>query len=180
MIRLWIPFLPLTCSCRSLFYIIEVRKADVDILLYQSITRVPTMNACVYRETLFTSGSALSAAVTQVCEVSKDAATEDEAAAATSVFEERSLKIRERFISLAQRYWATLPSSSTGGTITDSMNGNEAAENLIDIIWTVDQAFENGQSVTSIPSGGATGQASSDIKPVNKLGLLVKELNVSL
>lgn len=59
------------------------------------------------------------------------------------------------------------------------MNGNEAAENLIDIIWTVDQAFENGQSVTSIPSG-PTGQASSDIKPVNKLGLLVKELNVSL
>ena len=130
------------------------------------------------RADLFTSGSALSNAVTQVCEVSKD----DEPAS-IAAFEERSSKARERFIALAKRYWDTLPSSSTGGTVTDSIHGNEAAENLVDIIWTVDQAFENGQNnATTAAVGGGNGapaQLPNEKKPVYKLGLLVKDLNVS-
>ena len=92
-------------------------------------------------------------------------------------------------MALAKRYWESLPSSSTGGTITDSINGLEAAENLVDIIWTVDQAFENGQSTgttttaTAAPAVTAAGdgaqQQQPDKRAVNKLGLLVKQLNVS-
>lgn len=135
------------------------------------------------RSTLFTSGSLLSTAVTQVCEVRQDGSSEEEDEAA---FEERSSKTRERFIALAKRYWESLPSSSTGGTVTDSIHGLEAAENLVDIIWTVDQAFENGQSTTASITPAAGGDATQqqqqqqpDKRAVNKLGLLVKQLNVS-
>lgn len=116
--------------------------------------------------------------MTQVCEVRKATAGED-AAAATAAFEERSSRVRNRFISLAKRYWETLPSSSTGETVTDTLNGNEAADNLVDIIWTVDQAFENGQSISNNDAKDGAGQQTNEQKPVHKLGLLVKDLNVS-
>lgn len=140
---------------------------------------------------MFTTGSALSTAITQVCEVYRPSVgdVEGEAAdeAATASFEERSSKIRQRFVALAKRYWDSLPSSSTGGTVTDSLHAYEAAENLVDIIWTVEQAFENGvhapKPVVQAAAGGTDTAQQQQQKPVNKaaekLGLLVKELNVS-
>lgn len=116
-----------------------------------------------------------------MCEVRKDSEGQEEDDEAA--FEERSSKTRARFIALAKRYWESLPSSSTGGTVTDSTNGLEAAENLVDIIWTVDQAFENGQQTTPATAGDAAQQQQQqqpDKRAVNKLGQLVKEFNVSV
>lgn len=113
-----------------------------------------------------------------MCEVRKYSAEQEEEED-EATFEERSSKTRERFIALAKRYWESLPSSSTGGTVTDSTSGLEAAENLVDIIWTVDQAFENGQQ-TTLPTAGDAAQQQPDKRAVNKLGQLVKELNVSV
>jgi len=87
--------------------------------------------------------------------------------------EERSSRLRERFVALAKRYWASLPSSSSGQTVTDSYNGLEAADDLVDLVWTLDQAFENLNVGNGNDSINAAKKASS------RLAALIKDLNVS-
>jgi hypothetical protein len=112
--------------------------------------------------------------VTGVCEAqlpATEASFTDKAESTAAVEDERSTRFQERFIALAKRYWGSLPSSSTGETVTDSYTGLEAAEDLVDVIWTLDQAFENKTA--------ASGNAEATKKASNRLATLVKGLNVS-
>lgn len=116
----------------------------------------------VHRASLFDSTAALSNAVAHACHL-----PEGEDA------EERSSKRRERLVALVKRHLDSLPSTSSSATVTDSYDGLQVVEDLVDVLWTADQALESGSN-----AGAATESAAS--APTHLLALLVKDLNVSL